>query len=312
MYLLVKIWVRTGLQLYCSNVHFDTKHLYKGDSPLILACSHPNSFFDALILGAYHPRRLYFLARGDAFINPRAAKVLRMLNMIPIYRMSEGRDNLDNNQQTFSQCIDILKKNGAVLIFSEGVSVNEWRLRPLMKGTARLACMCWQDHDIADLVIQPTGINYHSFKEVPKRVHVTYGPVIGKEGFELSPAQAFYKSFNTTLTNSLAPLVMKEGDILLQKKVSNSLLKFLLALPALVGYLLHRPLYNWWKGVTSRKTKGTVFYDSVLFAGLLIVYPILVLLLSIAVVLITGNAVWWLLMITLPFTAWSYRYYKSA
>ena len=146
MYLFVKFWVRTGLQFYCGKIDFDKTHMYNGDQPLILACSHPNSFFDALVMGAYHPRRLHFLARGDAFKNPRAAKALRMLNMIPIYRLSEGKEHVENNRDTFDECNRVFKNKGTVLIFSEGVCVNEWKLRPLKKGTARLAYMCWEEH----------------------------------------------------------------------------------------------------------------------------------------------------------------------
>src|SRR5690606_5629210 len=113
----------------CGKIDFDTTGMYSGQQPLILACSHPNSFFDALVMGAYHPRQLHFLARGDAFKHPRAAKALRLLNMIPIYRLSEGKENLDNNKHTFEQCMKVLKHKGAILIFSEGISINEWTLR---------------------------------------------------------------------------------------------------------------------------------------------------------------------------------------
>lgn len=285
--------------------------MYNGDAPLILACSHPNSFFDALIMGAYHPRRLYFLARGDAFKKPAAAKVLRMLNMIPVYRLSEGKENLNNNKHTFDLCIDILKDNGAVLIFSEGVSINEWRLRPLKKGTARLALMCWADHDIADMKVQPVGINYHSFSQVPKRVQVNYGKLMECNNFALSSAAAFYNQFNTVLDNRLTPLVVEERDPSLQKNRPNVLLKAMLLLPALVGLIIHKPLYLLWKSFVQNKTKGTVFYDSVLFAGMLILYPILVLLATVTTVSVTGNAIYWLLLLVVPFTAWSYKTFKS-
>lgn len=285
--------------------------MYQGAAPLILACSHPNSFFDALVMGAYHPRKLYFLARGDAFSNPIAARVLRMLNMIPIYRISEGKENLENNRQTFDACVEILKAKGTVLIFSEGISINEWKLRPLKKGTARIANMCWNERRINDLVIQPVGINYHSFSQLPKRVYVSYGQIVEREDFSFDNTANFYKHFNEELTKKMLPLVVTENDDRLNSIVSNSVIKFLLALPALAGYILHKPFYNSWKRFIRSKTNHTVFYDSVLFASLLILYPIGVLLLSVLVVILTGNLAWLALMLLLPFTAWSYKYYRS-
>lgn len=311
MYAFVKIWVRTGLQFYCGKIEFDTKHMYQGNQPLILACTHPNSFFDALVMGAYHPREMHFLARGDAFKNPRAAKVLRLLNMIPIYRLSEGKENLDNNSQTFDECNRVFKKGGMVLIFSEGLCINEWRLRPLKKGTARLAYMCWEEHGVTDMLIQPLGLNYNSFTAVPKRVFVEYGPVVQRDGFDTSSPATFYNEFNNVLTARLEPLVLQPTDSRLQKQQSNTATKALLALPALVGWVLHKPFFLAWRKFIQGKTKNSVFFDSILFGSLLIVYPLLVLLITITAVAITQQPLYTLLFVLLPFTAWSYKQYKS-
>lgn len=311
MYAFVKIWVRTGLQFYCGKIAFNTPHMYHGDEPLILACTHPNSFFDALVMGAYHPREMHFLARGDAFKNPRAAKALRLLNMIPIYRLSEGKENLENNSQTFDECNRVFKKGGMVLIFSEGLCINEWKLRPLKKGTARLAYMCWEEHEVKNMLIQPVGLNYNSFTSLPKRVYVDYGPVLKRDGFDTSSPALFYKEFNDALTEKLEPLVLQQNDPRLQKKENNTVAKSLLALPALIGWILHKPFYLLWRKFIESKTRNSVFFDSILFGSLLIVYPLLVLLITITAVAITQQPLYALLFVLLPFTAWSYKQYKS-
>lgn len=285
--------------------------MYHGDAPLILACTHPNSFFDALVMGAYHPRTMHFLARGDAFKNPRAAKVLRLLNMIPIYRLSEGKEHVENNKDTFDECNRVFKKGGMVLIFSEGLCINEWKLRPLKKGTARLAYMCWEEHGVKDMVIQPLGLNYDSFRELPRRVFVEYGPIVTREGFDTSSPALFYKDFNDVLTAHLEPLVLQPTDPRLAKQKGSTAVKALLAIPALVGWVLHKPFYIVWRKFIEGKTKNSVFFDSVLFGSLLIVYPLLVLLITITAVAITQQPLYALLFVLLPFTAWSYKQYKS-
>lgn len=284
----------------------------ESNRPLILACNHPNSFFDALVIGAFHPRKMYFLARGDAFVNPFVDRLLRMMNMYPVYRMSEGKDKLDKNHETFADCIDVLKQNGCVLIFSEGICINEWKLRPLKKGTARLAWMCWAEQGLKDMIVQPVGINYHSFTEVPKRVNVQFAPVIDAGEYELNNEAAFYKDFNQQLTARLSPLVLEKDHTALSKKKTDYLLKAMLVPPAIAGFILHKPLYLLLRNVVWAKTKGTVFFDSVLFAALLLIYPFLVLVVTVSTVLITGNHLYWLLFFLMPFTAWAYRKYKSA
>ncbi len=311
MYSFVKIWVRLALHFYCSKIVINTKHQYIGDAPLILASTHPNSFFDAMILGATHPRTFYFLARGDAFTKKWAIPFLRSLNMRPIYRLSEGKENLDKNRQTFDQSVEILKEKGALIIFSEGICVNEWKLRPLKKGTARIAWMCWEEENQKDLIVQPVGMNYHSFEGVPKRICIEYGPAISSDDVSRDNPANFYNEFNDLLTERLEPLCFAEDDVRLKKNPGKILLKVLLALPALLGLLVHRVPYVFWRGFIKDKTKRTVFYDSVLFASLLILYPIIVLLVTIITVVITSNVLWGLLFFILPFTAWSYKQYKS-
>ncbi len=312
MYWLLKIWVRAGLQFYCSRIGFDRNNMDESNRPLILACNHPNSFFDALVMAAYHPRKMYFLARGDAFVNPFVDRLLRMMNMFPMYRISEGRDKLDNNHATFAACLGVLKQNGCVLIFSEGICINEWKLRPLKKGTARLAWMCWQEQGIQDMIVQPVGINYHSFTEVPKRVNVQFAPVIDGRDYDFSNEANFYKEFNQQLAARLSPLVLEENHLSLSKRKTDYLLKLMLVPPALVGFIMHKPLYLFLRRLVRIKTQGTVFFDSVLFAALLLIYPFLVLVISVTTVLITDNHLYWLLFFLLPFTAWTYRKYKSA
>jgi hypothetical protein len=79
----------------------------------------------------------------------------------------------------------------------------------------------------------------------------------------------------------------------------------MLLLPAMVGTILHRPLYNFIKNAVKTKTKGTVFFDSVLFSALLIAYPVYLLLIGIILLRLGVGPMWVLcLMMLHPFTAW--------
>lgn len=96
--------------------------------------------------------------------------------MLPVYRASEGVENLEDNYKTFNDCSEIFKQHGIVLIFSEGKCINEWHLQPLKKGTARLAIGAWQQD--VPLKILPIGINYSSFNLFGKNVHINTGNTI--------------------------------------------------------------------------------------------------------------------------------------
>jgi 1-acyl-sn-glycerol-3-phosphate acyltransferase len=174
--------VRLGLLIFCRKIVFDNSQTLKEKGPLLLACNHPNSFFDALILGAYFKQPVHFLARGDAFNNPFLRKVLTALKAIPIYRLKEGRENLALNDNTFERCLQILQQGGIVLIFSEGLCLNQWELRPLKKGTARIAINAWkQDSISSSFRILPVSLNYSSFTRFSKSVVIHFGDAIKNE-----------------------------------------------------------------------------------------------------------------------------------
>lgn len=87
--------------------------------------------------------------------------------------------------------------------------------------------------------------------------------------------------------------------------------RWALAAPAFVGWLTHRWLYNLLKSVAHRKTAGTVFYHSVLFVLLLVVYPVALVGVTALVVELTHQPLFWCLLLVLPFTARCYKEYEG-
>lgn len=299
------------MQIYCSKtvVHFDVNTNF--NTPKIIGANHPNSFFDAIVIAVSYPKPIYFLARGDAFNKPLVAKFLTALQMIPIYRLSEGKSNLRKNEDTFNRCVALLKQNQTILIFSEGLCINEWKLRPLKKGTARLALLATQ-HAIPNLKIQPTNLNYSSFEKNPKQVLVNFNSefdVIANE-----KEAAFYSNFNLLLKKGLLDKLViqsekKEIQFFVERNAT--LHRVILAIPAFIGYLLNRGIYLIFKNIAHKKTKNTVFYDSVLFGLLLIFYPIIVTIITVITGLLFNFITALLIFVCFPLSAWCYSQYKS-
>lgn len=153
--------MRFALSIFYKNIVIDGLTNIPKDKPSIFACTHPNSFLDAIIIGAYSPRKLYFLARSDVFNTPFKMWLLSKMNLIPIYRLQEGSENLHKNEETFSRCFEIMKKGGSILIFSEGISITDKLVRPLKKGTARIAfgAESYNNFEL-NLQIIPMSLNY--------------------------------------------------------------------------------------------------------------------------------------------------------
>jgi 1-acyl-sn-glycerol-3-phosphate acyltransferase len=173
-----------------------------------LAVNHPNSFFDAIVVGVFFKQPVYFLARGDAFKNKWARLILTSLKCIPVYRIREGKEFLHLNESSFEKCREIFKKGGIVLIFSEGLCLNEWNIRALKKGTARLALSSWEMPEIGpDLKILPVGVNYSSFRKGPKKIWIRFGDYINKNdiGSQLPDGNA-HKEINDQIKKQFETL----------------------------------------------------------------------------------------------------------
>lgn len=213
-YNIVKKIVRIALAVFCRKIIFSNENGLKAKGPLLLACNHPNSFLDALIIGCYFQNPVHFLARGDAFKHPVAKKLLTALKVIPIYRLSEGKEYLALNDATFERCTRILKRGGIVLIFSEGLCINQWKLRPLKKGTARIALNAWSHISTGEpFRIMPVSINYSSFSRFRKTVLIHFGECIYKKDLSLPKAEGEQMNqFNQLLYARLeAGLMMQEN-----------------------------------------------------------------------------------------------------
>jgi 1-acyl-sn-glycerol-3-phosphate acyltransferase len=159
IYQLLKPLVKTALRLYFREINVRGMEAIDNGGPTLILANHTASFMDALITACFVRRRIHFFARGDVFANPIADKVLRSIGLMPVYRLSEGRDKLPENDRSNEEATKILQEGGAVLIFAEGFSHTDKVLKPLKKGPFRLAVSAVNTLD-KQLLIVPLGINY--------------------------------------------------------------------------------------------------------------------------------------------------------
>lgn len=278
--------------------------------PLLLACNHPNSFLDGMILATLFQQPVYALARGDAFRLRGMNRFLRKLRLLPIYRTSEGTENLGHNYTTFDACREVFKQDGIVVIFSEGRCENEWHLRPLKKGTARLALGSWEQG--IPLKVVPVALNYSSFESFGKDVHIYFGSPLDQNAImSQHPEGKKMLRFNHELRGQLSDMVY-EIDASDKKRlreifsIDKKWLTYLL-IPAIMGWILHAPLFYAVKLIAFR-FRGSGHYDSVTTSLLLVLYPFYWIMMIIPGCIFCG---WWgILLLMLPLAAKAAVYVK--
>ncbi|WP_394994572.1 1-acyl-sn-glycerol-3-phosphate acyltransferase [Emticicia sp.] len=230
---------------------------------VILASTHSNSFFDAVLLGCTIDRRVWSLARGDVFKKNWAKKILSSLFMLPVYRLSEGKEHLGDNDDTFNRCIELFQKGEIVLIFSEGICVNQTKLLPLKKGTARLAQKAW--YDGMELTVIPVAISYDTIIGFGKKINLNIGKPIEKNDFQTVSEDGFFlKLFNDVLTEKINILIDRTFP-----KVS-----FLQSPWFYISSIIDFPANKIACIISKKLTKGIVFFDSITLGLLIVLLPL--------------------------------------
>lgn len=293
-----------SVKIYFSGIEVTPSEKLQTQGPLILASNHPNSFLDAVLLGAMFKNPVHYVVRGDVFKKPLVRRIFTRLKMIPIYRLSEGRENLSLNDETFERCKKILSDRGIVLIFSEGLCVHEWKLRPLKKGTARLYLQSrFENKNGESAGVLPVGLNYKDFYGAGKHVNIRFGEVINAQNFICSEnAPAMVTQFNKKLEPELQKQVLSQQETERASQKAKPV-KALYIIPGIVGIFLLFPLYGFSCRLAKKLNRGGVFYDSMLFGFLMVLAPLYSLMLTSIIYTITGSGFAWWFLAVLPLLA---------
>ena len=159
-------WI-TGIALhwFYGDIRVVGRENIPDQGPLLIAVNHQNALVDSLIAGWVIPRKITMTAKATLTENPLIAFLFTLLHVVPLRRVSdEARKangspiNRSRNREAFGDITDLLGRSGAVLIFPEGKSHNEFGLEPLKTGLARLALQARSQDAIDGIRILPLGL----------------------------------------------------------------------------------------------------------------------------------------------------------
>jgi 1-acyl-sn-glycerol-3-phosphate acyltransferase len=239
----------TGIALhwFYSDIRIVGEEKIPASGPLLIAVNHQNALVDSLIVGWLVPRRIAMTAKATLTDNPFIAILFRILHVVPLRRVSdEARKSSglpvdrSRNAEAFKEILNLLRRNGAVLIFPEGKSHNEAGLEPLKTGLARLALQARDESAIRGLKILPLGLVFED-KGTPSTI-------VGAHVGEVIEMDSWPDRDHTKLTQEIADrlrAVSEEAGLppqrLSSSKEDNDVLRErVIALAAWWGRLTHR------------------------------------------------------------------------
>lgn len=173
--------MRLMLKLYYHQIKVEGIENVPRNTPLIVTPNHQNALLDPLLVGAFIPIPLHYLTRSDVFTR-WTSPILKLFNMMPVYRIRDGYSKLSLNDKIFADCKEIFKRKGSVLIFAEGNHGKEYFLRPLTKGASRLALQS-QSELSEKLMILPVGLNFFEHQKPQSTVLIKFGEPISVQEY---------------------------------------------------------------------------------------------------------------------------------
>ena len=174
-----------ALKLFFNEVTIQNREKVPQNSPVIFVANHPNFFMDPLIVGSCCPRVLHFFAKSTIFSSKFKNFILHKLNLIPIYRKIDDEANMGKNVDSFIKGYEILEKNGAFLIFPEGISMGRRVLEKLKTGAARIGLEAEaRNHFSLNCCIIPVGISYSDLIRFRSDIMVRFGEPIFLKDFQ--------------------------------------------------------------------------------------------------------------------------------
>ena len=197
-YTLLKAYQLLVFHLYYKRVEVVGRKNIPYGSPIIFTPNHQNALMDALIVLDTARLNPVFMARADIFKKKILKKILTSFKMLPAYRMRDGAEELSKNDETFTICLDILRDCYSVCLMPEGNHGDKRRLRPLVKGTFRIAFRAHEEFGAKNPVkIVPVGIDFENYQKIQQDLLIVYGKPIEVEEYIVAYRENPAKAMNT-------------------------------------------------------------------------------------------------------------------
>ena len=176
IYAFFKILIRSALKIYFRNIHVVGTENIPKEGPFLVVSNHPSSFLDPISIGVWVNQRMSFLAKATMFDNKIIGSILKKFNMIPIYRAEDNPLLLNKNEEVFKACYTKLSNKGVIMMFPEGTSESERRLRKIKTGAARIALGTSKENNFnLNVKIVPVGLNYTKSSRFRSELYIQFG-----------------------------------------------------------------------------------------------------------------------------------------
>ena len=217
-YDLLKTIFKLALNLFFNEYKVINKAEIPTQGPLIVVSNHPSTFMDPIIVASMLKTHAHFIAKGTLFNSVAKDWAMRnIMRAIPVYRRQDNPTKVQDNEAIFEQCFQLLEKNGTLIIFPEGTSINERKLRDIKTGTARIALGAEARNNFQlGVKILSIGINYSDAPSFRSDVWINVEEVIEvadyKKDYAINDRQTVRSLTDKIQTNLEKNLIIADDE----------------------------------------------------------------------------------------------------
>jgi len=187
LYFLLKKIFQLAFKIYFRETKIHYAVPLDPSKPTLFVSNHQSGVMDAILVSSQVSQNLHFMSRGESFGNRFKRWLYGLINMHPIYRKEFTPEKVHLNDIMMPKFSDILASGDSLLIFPEGVSRTEPRMRKIKTGAARvvLATEALNQYGL-DVQLVPIGINYSDPHQFRSDVQINFGaPINLSEAMDL-------------------------------------------------------------------------------------------------------------------------------
>ncbi|MFL5541995.1 MAG: 1-acyl-sn-glycerol-3-phosphate acyltransferase [Longimicrobiaceae bacterium] len=149
--------------------------------PTLIVANHTNAFVDPLLVLTRLRRTVTLTAKSTLRKNPLLAPLIRAMHVIEFHRSQDVAEGADpaRNDAALAACAARLAEGGCIVVFPEGVSHSDPRMRPFRTGAARIALAYVDAHPAGPpLALVPAGLHFEAKERFRSAAGVVFGEAI--------------------------------------------------------------------------------------------------------------------------------------
>ena len=220
IYKFLELLLKVSVRIYFKNKVITGREKIPKGKPVLFVANHPGAFLDPIVIGSYARRSLYYIARGESFQNRFSAWFFKKIHMIPVYRKEETPELTHKNKAVFGACYEHFENGRSLMIFPEGTSKIEYRLRKVKSGASRIVLGAESKNNFElGITIIPIGITYSNPMNFRTDVQVNFGDPIYVKDYQkayqedsFSAAKLLTKHIEKSIKEEMLLIENKEND----------------------------------------------------------------------------------------------------